>query len=455
LIYTQPAIRTFVFNGGGLNLNPTALIAEAPNGNIDSFLQTTGDPEAINWTLEGPIFPVNDASLNTCSAEFPCTFFAVDRKLKTPWVMNWNVNLQHEITPGTLLQLAYVANRGRDLYSTIDLNQVDPAIDDGDEQSGRPMTASCRGIGNAPCFPYISFLNFLGNKSSSNYQSLQATLTHRYSNGLYLLAGYTWGHAIDTAGNTNNLGFVPQDSHDYAAEKGNGDYDTRHRLTLSATYDLPSRKSWGQLLEGWQVTTIAQWQTGYPILLYDNSNDISLTGEGFDNASNERWNIKGDPSNLKWSATAPIPFLENTLDDDDNVIARNPICTSVANTPELLETLDYVGGCYEQNGTILYPQAFGTFGNMGRNILRGPGFVNWDASIGKIWKMNERVSIQFRGEVFNLLNHANFAPFSIGGELASPSGLGRADATPDVQAANPVVGSGGSRHIQLGVKLIW
>ena len=63
--------------------------------------------------------------------------------------------------------------------------------------------------------------------------------------------------------------------------------------------------------------------------------------------------------------------------------------------------------------------------------------------------------MQFRGEVFNLLNHANFAPFSIGGELGSPSSLGRADATPDVQAANPVVGSGGSRHIQLGLKLIW
>jgi hypothetical protein len=459
LIYSQPAIRTFVFNGGGLNLNPSAIISPGANGTITSFLQTAGDPEAINWTPEGPIFPVNDASLNTCSSDSPCTFFGVDQKLKTPYVMNWNVNLQHEILPGTLLQIAYVANRGRQLYSTTDPNQVDTNIDDGYEQLGRPMTASCPepiglGLGSAPCYPYISFLNFLSNKSSSNYQSLQTTLTHRYSNGLYLLAGYTWGHAIDTAGNTNNLGYVPQNSLDYNAEKGNGDYDIRHRFTLSATYDLPSRKSWGQLLEGWQVTSIVQWQTGYPILIYDNTNDLSLTGEGYYNASNERWNIKGDPSNLKWSAKAPIPFLANTEDDEGNVI-RDPICTSVANTDALLESLDYAGGCYAQNGTILYPQAFYTFGNMGRNIMRGPGFVNWDASIGKSWKLSESVRVQFRGEMFNIANHANFASGSIGSELGSPESLGRAGATPDVQAANPVVGSGGSRHIQLGVKLIW
>jgi hypothetical protein len=445
LIYTQPAIRTFVFNGGGLNLNPSAIISPGANGTINSFLQTTGDPEAINWTPEGPIFPVNDTSLNTCSADSPCTFFGVDQKLKTPYVMNWNVNVQHELLPGTLLQIAYVANRGRNLYSTTDPNQVDPAIDDGGEQSGRPMTASCNGIGNAPCFPYISFLNFLGNKSSSNFQSLQTTLTHRYSRGLYLLAGYTWEHAIDTAGNTNNLGFVPQNSLDYAAEKGNGDYDIQHRFTLSATYDLPARKSWGQMLEGWQATSIVQLQTGYPLLIYDNTNDLSLTGEGFTNLSNERWNIQGNPSNLKWSAKASIPFLD----------ASDPICQSVATTDALQESLDYVGGCFAQNGTILYPQAFGTFGNMGRNIVRGPGFVNWDASIGKIWKLGESVKVQFRGEVFNLLNHSNFAPGSISGELGSPDSLGRAGATPDVQAANPVVGSGGSRHIQLGVKFIW
>jgi len=459
MIYVQPAIRTFAFNGGGLNLNPSALIPGG-KGTMTSYLVNPGNHkeiDKIHWKTiaelgkDDTILPVNDPALASCTADSPCNFFGVDQKLKTPYVLNWNVNLQHEILPGTLLQVAYVANAGRNLYSTLDLNQVDPSLDDGSEQLGRPMTASCPapiglGVGNAPCYPYIGFLNFLGNKSTSAYESLQVTLTHRFSHGLYLLAGYTWGHAIDVAGTTNNLasGFIPQNSLDYHAEKGNGDYDIRHRFTLSATYDLPSRKSWGQMLEGWQVTSILQWQSGYPLLLYDDTNDLSLTGEG-NNSSNERWNIKGDPSNLKWSAKAPIPFLDPS----------DPICQSVATTQALQDSLDYVGGCFAQNGTVLYPQAFGTFGNMGRNIFRGPGFVNWDASVSKIWKLNERFKIQLRGEMFNAANHANFASGSVGTDLSSPDSLGLASATPDVQVANPVIGSGGSRHIQLGAKFIW
>jgi hypothetical protein len=81
--------------------------------------------------------------------------------------------------------------------------------------------------------------------------------------------------------------------------------------------------------------------------------------------------------------------------------------------------------------------------------------VNWDASVSKIWRLNEKLKLQFRAEVFNLLNHPNFSPSSVGGDLTSPSSLGLAVATPDVWAANPVIGSGGSRHIQLGLKLVW
>jgi len=463
MIYVQPAIRTFAFNSGGLHLNPSALIQPGANGNISALLVSPGtdeDTDLINWSVDGPIFPVNGSVLNTCSSDLPCAFFATDRKLKTPYVLNWNLNVQQQLSPNTLLQVAYVGNRGVQLYSTIDQNQVDTNLDDGSLQLGRPMTASCApptglGVGNAPCYPYISFLDVLGNKSTSRYNSLQVTLTKRYSKGLYLLAGYTWAHAIDVAGNTNNLGYIPQDSLNYAAEKGDGDYDIRHRFTLSATYDLPSRKSWGQLLEGWQVTSIVSWQTGYPILMWDDSNDLSGTNEGPGNASNERWNIQGDPRNLRWSATEAIPHFENTYDDDGNVLTRDPHCTAVATTPALIESLDYVGYCYFQNGVTIYPQAFYTFGNMGRNILRGPGFMNWDASVSKTWKIKERFSLQLRGEVFNVANHPNYSAGSVGPDLSDFSSFGRASATPDVYASNPVVGSGGSRHIQLGAKVIW
>ena len=469
MIYVQPSIRTFAFSGGGLNLNPSSLIPGG-KGTMNSFLISPGNNNdtdcsvgpCADWSTnptQGSIFPINDPTLASCSADSPCNFFGVDQKLKTPFVVNWNVNVQQEIGSGTLLQMAYVANRGQRLYSTLDLNQPNQALSSqcvagqggyenaditGCEIAARPLT-NCT-VGSGPCYPYIAYLNFLGNKSTSDYESLQVTLTHRYSHGLYLLGGYTWGHAIDVAGATSNTAssYIPQNSLDYAAEKGSGDYDVRNRFTFSATYDLPSRKSWGQMLEGWQVTSIVQWQTGYPILLYDDYNDFSLTGEG-NNASNERWNIQGNPNKLKTSAKGAIPFLDPS----------DPACQSVATTPALQESLGIAGGCYAQNGTIIYPQAVGTFGNMGRNILRGPGFVSWDASVSKLWKLGERFSMQLRGEMFNVANHANFADGSVGSDLSSPDSLGRSNATPDVQKANPVIGSGGSRHIQLGAKIIW
>src|SRR5262249_14364762 len=170
------------------------------------------------------------------------------------------------------------------------------------------------------------------------------------------------------------------------------------------------------------------------VLMYDNSNDLTGTGEGPGNGNNDRWNISGDPKKLKWSRSDPIPFLDPS----------DPVCLSVATTQDLIDALDSAGGGFAQNGTIIYPEPFYTFGNMGRNSLRGPGFVNWDASVSKIWTVHEKLKLQFRGEVFNLLNHPNFSPSSVGGDLTSPDSLGRASATPDVQAANPVIGSGGS-----------
>ncbi len=172
--------------------------------------------------------------------------FAVDPALKTPYVLNWNLNIQQEIAPQTLLQIAYVAQHGVKLYSVTDINQVNPNSplenDPNDPTSAiarrwggpwspivPPAVLAAGGLGlGGPCFPYIGFLDQLGNRSSSSYNSLQVTLTKRFSHGLYLLAGYTWAHAIDTA--TTNLAGVPPNSFNYKAERGNGDYDIRNRF---------------------------------------------------------------------------------------------------------------------------------------------------------------------------------------------------------------------------------
>ena len=92
---------------------------------------------------------------------------------------------------------------------------------------------------------------------------------------------------------------------------------------------------------------------------------------------------------------------------------------------------------------------------MGRNIFRGDSFRNWDFSLTKLTKINDRLSLQLRAELFNILNHTNFDTITINNDLSIPNTAGTVIYTPDVGAANPVIGSGGSRHLQLGAKLIW
>jgi carboxypeptidase family protein/TonB-dependent receptor-like protein len=458
IIFEQPSIRTFMFNGGGLNLNPSGIPygvddtnIQQPTGTITSFLQISGDGSQINWLApnQGPtIFP-NAANSDThCTLATQCDVFGVDPHLKTPYVMNWNVNVQQELNKSTLLQVAYVANHGVKLYSVTDINQNNPAFDPDElETVGRPLVTNCpasqggQGLGG-PCLPWIGFLQFLGNRSNSNYNSLQVTLTKRYSHGLYLLVGYTYAHAIDTS--TSNLAGVPPDSNNYDAERGNGDYDIRHRFTLSVTYDLPAIKSKWQMLEGWQATSVVNLQAGQPYTLGDFENDISFTGE-----FNDRWNMGGNPKDIHWSPNAPLPFFD--FSDDAH---SNAACLAQATALGTVDNLLYYG-CYQQGSAVITPPADMTQGSMGRNIFRGPKFMNWDMSVSKAWKLNERVRLQLRGEVFNILNHPNFDVFTMNTDLGVPESIGTVVYTPDVAAANPVIGSGGSRHIQLGAKILW
>ena len=138
MIFEQPSIRTFMFNGGGLNLNPSGIAYEdvngvhAPTGTISSFLQISSDGSQINWLEpnQAPtIFPNASSAGSVCSFDSQCDVFGVDPHLKTPYVMNWNVNVQQELSKSTLLQIAYVANHGVKLYSVTDINQVNPTFD--------------------------------------------------------------------------------------------------------------------------------------------------------------------------------------------------------------------------------------------------------------------------------------------------------------------------------------
>jgi len=352
------------------------------------------------------------------------------------------------------MEIAGVARDGEDAVAkarelrpdvvTMDINM--PKLD-GCRQLARPFVQNCppptgAGLGG-PCLPWVGYANFIENMGNSIYHGLQVTVTQRAFKGLNLLAGYTYAHAIDN-GTSNRSGY-PADSTQFELERGNGDYDIRHRFTLSLAYELPKLKAPLQLGEGWQLTSIVNLQTGEPFNYYDSYDDISYTGEFLD-----RWNFFGDPNDVHWTSDP----AKQTKYYDYTVAPSVPQCAAHASQSQLAYY-----GCFVQGSAVITPPENGTFGNMGRNIFRGPGYANWDMSVSKRWKLTERVDLQLRGEFFNILNHTNFDLFTMSTDLSDPVysifDLGVVKATPDIGASNPVVGSGGSRHIQLGAKISW
>jgi len=387
----------------------------------------------------------------------PCSILGMNRDFRTPYVATWTLNIQHEFSNHLSAEVAYVGNHGAKLPGIVDINQAIPgsgwtpaaiaagASDPVAEQNSRPFEGR---------FPYLAFINQLNGIYRSNYDGLQATITGRNYHGLSFVGAYTWSHALDNSSEDWNQ-YLPQNSTAPNLQYGNSDWDIRQRFTLALTYQIPGRKMRGQLLEGWQVNSIVSLQTSAPWVVADTVDDISGTGEFQD-----RWDFIGNPSDFKSQGSSPIPYFAGT---------SNPACVTAAQgidgaakgpTSASLANL----GCYVKGHSLLIPPALGTFGTMGRNIFRDTGFHNWDLSMAKNWKFHDRFTAQLRGEFFNVLNHPNFAnpyggPSDYGaGANDDPSNhnlFGCGCATPDVAASNPVLGSGGNRATQLGLKLLF
>jgi hypothetical protein len=288
----------------------------------------------------------------------------------------------------------------------------------------------------------------MANIYRSNYNGLQVTLTARNYHGLSMIAGYTYSHALDQVGANWDFGAglgLPSDSTHPNREYASSDYDMRHRFTLSLTYLIPGKNSFAHLLEGWRINSIVTINSGQPFGAMDAGTDVSQTGE-----ANDRWDFFGNPADFKATRTG-IPYF---APGDPHMPAA---CTARAAAIGATDSLNAFG-CYATGNSVMIPPAFGTFGTMGRNIFRDTGFQNIDFSVAKVWKFSERLGAQFRVEIFNVLNHPNFAnPF--GGQNGwahndpSTGSFGCSCATPDVAASNPVIGSGGSRAVQFGLKL--
>ncbi|HXQ25769.1 MAG TPA: TonB-dependent receptor [Candidatus Acidoferrales bacterium] len=445
-------------NSFGLSNVPTGFQGVAPGGGTIKAGNLTQFPSTWD-TGAAPVFVNIGPSSLSCAAN-PCAIMGVDRNLTTPFVANWTLNIQHAFTPNVSLEVAYVGNHGFNMTGIRDINQ--PPVGSGwatcttvcpdpvAEQDARPFNTK---------FPFLSNIFQMGNIYKSSYNGLQTTLTARNFHGLNAVAGYTYSHALDDVGANWHFGYgngLPMNSYNTGLEYANSDFDMRHRLTLSLTYAIPGRKSFAQLLEGWQLTSIVTLDSPQPWGVIDLGSDVAGTGAlPFNPPANSvnRWDFFGNP-NAFTSGPTPIPFFGG---------ASNAACAAKAlamdgGAPGLATAALNLFGCYAKGGAMMLPPALGTFGTMRRNSFKDSGFRNWDFSIGKNWKFGERLNAQFRAEFFNVLNHPNFAnPYGgqnglgLNDPTAPPFGCGCV--TPDVAAANPIIGSGGARAVQLGLKL--
>jgi hypothetical protein len=447
-------------NAFGLNNVPTGGIIDGA-GNTAGGSITAGNlsipPILPQWDSGTPIYGANVSTTALNCFNSPCPIMSVDRNITTPYVWNWTLNLQHSFTPNLSMEIAYVGNHGSNLTGIRDINQppvgtdysaacgTDPNCD----QDARPYNAK---------FPYLSNIFQMGNVYRSNYNGLQVTLNSRNYHGLTMVAGYTYAHALDDVGANWDFGYgagLPQDSYNVGREYANSDFDIRHRLTLSLTYAIPGREGAWQMMQGWEINSIVTLQSPQFWGPIDLGTDAAGTGPlPVSPPANApiRWSFYGKPSDFK-SGPTPIPFFPGT---SNAACAAEALAvdggTAGASTASLTSF-----GCYAKGNSIMIPPPLGQFGNMPRNLFPDSGFKNFDFSIAKNWHFGERLRAQFRAEFFNILNHPNFANpyggqngFGLNDPSVQPFGCGCA--TPDVAAANPVIGSGGSRAVQLGLK---
>ena len=485
LYFTQAGMATQAPTTGTINATTTTYNGTALTG------QSNPGQIAYNWAHNGassPIFNVapacGDGQTTTPAGLIPqpCTIYGVNPNLRSPYISTWTLSLDRALTNNLGLEIAYIGNHGTKLISMNDVNEAplgsgwtasaksacllnysscspDPVA----EQSARPYNSN---------FPYLNYINMLGNGDVSNYNGLQATLTERSAHGLSFVAGYTYSHGLDDSSDNWGILHIPIGSG--RSQYGSSDFDIRNRFTFTATYALPGRQGFAQLMQGWSISTAVALQSGLPWGIQDSSNDFSGTGEVLQPRSSmlEQWDFIGKPSDfttvhgltnynggILTGGTGGVPYYsgnsyapcETAARALDGGAATGLAQAALANT-----------GCYALGSSILIPPAYGTLGTSPRNFLRDTGYKNWDMSLSKSTKFRERLTAQFRVEVFNILNHPSFAnPYGgpSGGAVSNdPSigpGFGCGCVTTDEGGQNPVLGAGGPRAIQLGLKLLW
>ncbi len=361
---------------------------EQANYNAVSFTQPNA--QVGNLSQGFPLNALTNPSLPS--------LFSLDPHFTNPNVQHWQFSIQQELGWNTVLEVAYAGSKGTHLYEFRNANAV--AATANPNANYQDLRAR----------PYIGDLSYWCACNSSTYHSLQTKLEKRFSNDLSFLTAFTYGRSIDEQSNAS-LGFHSgggfRDNNNPEWEKGASDFDQKYRFVNSFSYTLPFGKGKrflggvsapaNLLIGGWELQGIQSASSGLPYTILSGVSESNTNGD-----AEERPNrVAGVPLYLSGPAVSS---------------AFNPAAFSLT--------------------------AFGTYGNAGRNIIYTAPQVDLDTSLFKDFSVRERAKLQFRAEVFNMLNHPNFRANSLINQF-NAAGAG------SYTAAQP------ARQIQFALKLIY
>jgi len=491
VLYNMPAngdlIGTVPFGANfpsiGVNNSGTAI-----NFNTPANFSTTG---LLSWNLTGPVFPVNVPTVvngvtytgTTCTPQLPCSTDAVSPNLSTPYTTQWNVDLQRAVTNNLSVEVAYVGNHtfNQISFTGPDINQpplgygwsnpssalggLSPAADCA---ASTPIYNNCllnstvmsavaanEVAGKTyPEYPYLSFINQVGNQWYSSYNGLQITVTGRGYHGLTFIAGYTLDSALGFT-SSSSTSAQQQDTYNASLNYGPTPTDVNNRFTFSTTYAIPGVRAPLQILQGWQISGIVVLQGGMRWSPQDSTSDIQGTGE-YNNGVGQNWNYSGPVSAFQAGphdipCFGKLPGCTATLPSACMSAAVAPYSGNAQLQSLAMAALTNLG-CYVQGSGVLTPPAYGTVGNATIGLFRGTPYDNLDFSVFKDFKFKERVTAEFRAEFYNAFNHPAFATPNV----ANPeSGLGFGCECTTADGSDNVLGSGGPRSIQLGLKFLF
>jgi len=428
------------------SFDPGPAYSGVANGGQILFAQSVGylfpcDPsnaQATCFPVFGNYQPMADA-------------FGIDPHIRTPYLQNYNLNIQQQLTRKMVLQVGYVGSHGNKLWDFVDLNQPSAAqIWEADCAGASPMPVMFQpcpvSIGGAIQDGTVprrlnansGYIYWEQSAASSSYNALQTTFRINDWHGLTSTLNFTWSHSIDDASDGEDYvpnAAQPTDSTNPKSNFGNSNFDVRKRLTWNFIYQFPNRHgSLERLTNGWGLNGILTVQDGMPFHMILESGDYDGSGEYFS----------------KPDVVGPIQYNYSDSTHFLNLASFAVPCTPVASG-------------FTGSATSCVP---GTrhFGNEGRNSLRGPAFRQLDFSLFKNTAITERLKLELRFEFYNLFNHPNFANPLWPNFLSDPTltnsfasngtlvGYLPITTTADVGPGYPFLGGGGPRSIQIAAK---